>query len=115
MKSRKYKGGKAFVGPPYEPGNTNTWGQTNYYKLNDDTIFLPKQTRIGGKRNKKTKKNKKKNNRRKKGGTIMDERFVLPFTNTIRNGMDSITNAYRNVHGDYPLISSSPMVQTLQK
>jgi hypothetical protein len=111
-----------FVGGPYNGSNPATWGNTNYYKLNEQVISNPFQTRIGGKRkvkrkiNRRTKKNKKKYVKKsKKGGGFVDERFTFPGLNTSRNIINSTQNMYNTFSGKHLNVSPSPLNQPINR
>lgn len=111
-----------FVGEPYNGSNPVTWGNTNYYKLNEQVVSNPVQTRIGGKRkrNKKTKKNKKKYVKKyikksKKGGGFVDERFTFPGLNASRNIINSTQNMYNTFSGKQLNVSPSPLNQPINR
>jgi hypothetical protein len=119
------------VGKPYDVTNPDTWGKTNFYSLNQNTVQHPVQTRIGGHLRKKTKKNIKKikknkkyfskknkkylKKKSKKGGGILDERFTFPGVNTTRNIINSGENIYNTLSGKQLNVSPNPMIQPINK
>lgn len=109
-----------FVGKPYEVSTPETWGKTNYYKLNEDISHHPVQTRIGGKKSRKkmrkmrkTQKHKKFKRNKKKGGSILDERYTFPGLNTTRNIINSGENMYNTFTGKHLNVSPSPLNQPI--
>ncbi len=112
-----------FVGEPYNGANPETWGNTNYYKYNEQIVPNPVQTRIGGrKKRRKTKKNKRKISKKyvkknikksKKIGGFMDERFAFPGINTTRNLINSGQNVYNTMSGKHLNVSPSPLNQPI--
>ena len=104
------KGGRAFVGPPIQYGNTSTWGTTNYYKNNlMPTIFYKTPNHYNGGR--KTRKNKK-----YKGG-LFDEsrRLFQPLTNAWRSMSYGTSSTTAASSGSYPPVNPSPLVQPIGK
>lgn len=116
-----------FVGEPYNGANPETWGKTNYYKMNDQVVSNPMQTRIGGRKKlrKKSKKIIKKHSRKskkylkknikksKKGGGLIDQRFPFPGLNTARSLMNSTQNAYNTLSGKHLNVSPNPLNQPI--
>ncbi len=111
-----------FVGEPYNVSNTETWGKTNYYKLNEQIVPNPQQTRMGGKKSRKYLKKNKKSKKRsrkylkkksKKGGGIFDQRNALPGVNETRNLINSTQNIYNTFSGKHLNVSPNPLNQPI--
>jgi hypothetical protein len=110
-----------FIGKPFDNSNVETWGHTNYYKLNEYITPNPLQTRIGGKKHKKNlkkskkykKKSKKYKKKSKKGGGLVDERFTFPGVNTTRNIINSGQNMYNTISGKQLNVSPNPLIQPI--
>lgn len=97
------KGGRAFVGPPINYGNTSTWGTTNYYKdnLNPKIFFrTPNHYNVkGGKTRKK----------KYRGGLLDDSRRLFqPLTSAWNNMRYSMSSTSLASSGSYPQPNSNP-------